>query len=136
MCATRVETKFNAIAKELPYNPAWANGTGYFNNAISGPSAVTLAIGEEAKSVDEHGRKLLFFGTRLGPVCIFERHSDRKDVIVSNTGRKFLGTEFIERGNISDSNLHVLLGHNYEGQVDNIGFYIERLAKKLNESIL
>ena len=76
---------FNAIfaaTKEIPFNPEWNNGTGYFDGAEMGPNAPLLHGGEVVRATDPKGRRILIMGTCLGNVVVFQHFSDRDDVFV------------------------------------------------------
>lgn len=71
----------NELVPELPFNKAWANGTGYFDGAVRGPDAVMLAPGKTAKAYtgDGNDRKILFVGTAFGVIAIFQRYTHGDD---------------------------------------------------------
>ena len=87
----RVFNTAYAAAKVLPFNPAWNNGTGYFNGAVIGDAAPKLAIGEMACSmtVSDEPRKLIIIGTPVGNVAVFQRYSNRDDIFTVNTTTTF-----------------------------------------------
>ena len=91
--AERFESNFEAATmsnSKLEYNPAWANGTGYFNGAVSGPNAVVMGEEVFATSIDNKGRKMLFINTKKGPIVIFERYSNKvatEQIYVWNANR-------------------------------------------------
>lgn len=64
---------FNGCTKELPFDRAWSNGTGYFDHAVKGEHAPKLGIGEIVKSVSPGGRRVMMVGTRLGNIVVFDR---------------------------------------------------------------
>lgn len=71
------DAAFDSIQTELQYNPAWANGTGYYDNAVSGDDKVVVPAGEFAKSQAPmpNGRKLIFVGTVFGTIVVFARYT-------------------------------------------------------------
>ena len=92
MKAAYFDAHFNDIKNNIEFSETWCNGTGYFDGAVR---QVKLAPGEQAVSVDTHGRKIIFTGTRFGTVVIFERYvrdenSNGEETIrvVSNTPRE------------------------------------------------
>lgn len=127
--------KFASITTELPYNPLWANGTGYYNGAVAGTHAVKLAPGEQAKSVADgaNARKLIFTGTALGTIVVFQRYTGHSDVITFNASNRLEHSGlFNQEGRMSDETLTAVLGgrHAYER---NIGQRIEKLRKLFTE---
>ena len=70
------EWQWDNIAVEVPFNPKWANGTGYMDHAVYGEHAPFVTPGTVVKSTDNHGRKIMIVGltNRLGNVVIFERY--------------------------------------------------------------
>lgn len=77
---------YRRAAMEIDFDPAWANGTGYFDHACS---MVELAAGEMARSQDGHGRKILLIGTNGGTIVIFKRYSDESSLaLVSNSPKR------------------------------------------------
>ena len=76
---------FNAVQKEVEYNPKWENGTGYLDHAVKGDHAPELLCGEMAKSVSTKGRRIVLIGTRFGNIVLFDRYSDPESkAVVSN----------------------------------------------------
>jgi hypothetical protein len=83
---------FNTTFKIVPYNPKWANGTGYFDQAVKYEHAY-LFNGDDkvVKTRDEHGRRIVILnGKHFGNIVLFDRY--RKDagpdVIVGNCDSK------------------------------------------------
>ena len=76
---------YNAVKTEMPFNTNWRNGTGYFNGAVQ--DADRLVNGQVAKSYDPGSdRKMLFIGTPLGGIVVFERYTfGENGVFTSNT---------------------------------------------------
>jgi hypothetical protein len=76
------------ISTVLPYDPKWANGTGY----MDGATMLELAPGERAKSFDDLGRLIVLVGTVIGTFVFFQRFSNSgSGVVVSNEPRKAQG---------------------------------------------
>ncbi|MNI40728.1 hypothetical protein D3C73_949630 [compost metagenome] len=67
----------------VQYDPKWANGTGYFNGAMD----VKLEKGHVAKSIDQHGRRIILVGTEHRTAVLFERYTAGRGafVIVHNS---------------------------------------------------
>ena len=83
-------TFYNVLAKiknEIPFDPLWRNGTGYFDDATKYP----VPIGTWCWSHDPStNRFIILIGTRFGAVAVFERytHGTLAPVIVSNCPKK------------------------------------------------
>jgi hypothetical protein len=80
----RLESKFNTafqvIKQVVVYNPAWENGTDYFDNLPKDELLRTaMNIGDVAKCIDSHGRHMLIKQTPLGLVVVFERYTPTAD---------------------------------------------------------
>ena len=76
---------FNAVfanAKEVKFDPAWKNNTGYMDGAVS--ADLGLVQGETRSFTDDHGRRGVIVGTKVGNVVLFERYTDNRTVIVFN----------------------------------------------------
>lgn len=71
-----------ANAKEVDFDPAWKNGTGYLDKAVYADLGV--APGEVRAFVDDHDRRGVIIGTRVGNVALFERYTDDRSIIVYN----------------------------------------------------
>lgn len=74
-----MEYYFNAMWNNIPsdevYNPDWANGTGYFNYAVT----EVRKEGSIVRSIDEHGRKIILAGYRgLSTHVFFERYNTKE----------------------------------------------------------
>jgi hypothetical protein len=102
-----IEKKFGALYDSLEdsvieFNPAWKNGTGYFDGAVRADFG--LAPGKMARSYcPDSQRRIIVIGTPKGNMVMFERYSssviDRQSfVIVYNTNRT-VEDELVERVN-------------------------------------
>lgn len=69
-----------AQAKQIPYNPEWANGTGYFDYAVRGKHAPELSQGEVVAAVTPmpNNRRIIIVGTMKGNVVFFERYTSNQ----------------------------------------------------------
>ena len=75
-------------AVKIEFNPEWANGTGYFNHAVRGPSAPKDLDYKKIYTFDTtDGRQGLIVPTPAGNVVVFNRYSDRREIIASNMPR-------------------------------------------------
>ncbi len=81
---------YSCLAKiqgQVPFDPAWANGTGYYDSACK----LMLPVGTWGWSHDiATNRYIILIGTRFGAVAVFERyrHGSKAPVIVCNVPRK------------------------------------------------
>lgn len=76
-------------AETIEFNSNWANGTGYFDNAVKSKFAPLLNFGEVRSCVSLNNRRLVIIGTNLlgdetENIVLFDRYSDRNGVIVQN----------------------------------------------------
>lgn len=110
MRARRFNEVFNLLAKEVSFNPKWGNGTGYFNYAVQGEHKVPLKHGELKKSQTPSGRRLLFVGTHLGGIVIFDRYTPQEGVFTFNEAPALSRGQWLESGAIDDPTMEFLLG--------------------------
>jgi len=71
----------NRIGKKImpvEYNPAWANGTGYFNGATK------FITDDISQFKDESGRNGLIIPFKTGNLVVFERYSEEQSILVVN----------------------------------------------------
>jgi hypothetical protein len=119
-----------ANATSIPYNPKWENGTGYFDNAVTGADAPMLLEGElvSARAIDD--RDLIIIGTVFGNVVVFQRYGSRRDVFSFNAPGeiKNILQPFLT-GKLSSSAMSSIVGENHG--FSNIG---ERLRLSMKES--
>lgn len=130
---------YDAISTTVAFDPAWKNSTGYLDNAVK--VDLGLRPGERAKCVDDFKRRVIFVGTTLGNVVVFERYSptevgERSEVHVSNlpsglsnffNGVCGIGSRLTVEG------LEILIGtkHSY---VPNFGERVEVMKSLLNRA--
>ena len=77
---------YRTASKDIDYDPKWANGTGYFDNACT---MVELKPGESARSKDDNGRLIYLVGTNNGTIVIFKRYSEETDLkLCSNSPKR------------------------------------------------
>ena len=63
---------FNGNHRSIPFDPRWSNGSGSFDFAVYGEHAPRLETGGIYKSQANTGRRLMFIGTKVGNVVIYE----------------------------------------------------------------
>lgn len=125
-----------ALNKELegvpsiPFNPKWANGTGYLNFAVDGDYAPKLNNGQIVKTIDDHGRLIGIVGTPLGNVVCFERFSDKaNNVVVTNMSVTIETMMDFTEGSKSVKDVQSIIGNGPWN--DNIGFRLEQLFNQI-----
>lgn len=127
---------FAAITNEVTFNPNWANGTGYYDGAIKGEHAVTLAPGEMAKCMSNNERKMIFVGTRFGTFVIFERFSGGENgVHVMNMPTKLSQLGLVETGGrITSADMTRMIGNKWDHKPNNLGTLIEAVIEAAGTS--
>ena len=90
---------FDYCDNVLEFNPAWKNGTGYFNGAMT----VELPEGEMAISMGDCKRRILMIGTANGTAVFFERYTlgHGPFVVVHNTPNHIRAT--VPGGNLDNA---------------------------------
>lgn len=130
---------FAAIPKEIEFNRAWSNGTGYFDHAVSGENAPHLKSGEIVKCNTPGNRRLIIIGTRLGNVAIFDRYScqnidvEKDGIYVYNSTSAFDEGCWFEKTSLSEADLSLMFGE--FGRVEyNIGWRINQLYESMKKN--
>jgi hypothetical protein len=106
---------FNKIARELPFDSAWNNGTGYFDALVTADIA-DLEVGEMAKSYtgDVNRRRIIIMKTVLGNVVVFDRYTDNATleypVFTQNSPRAIERAQLVKSGQINGGQMEALLG--------------------------
>ena len=106
---------FNKIARELPFDSAWNNGTGYFDALVTADIA-DLEVGEMAKSYtgDVNRRRIIVMKTVLGNVVVFDRYTDNATleypVFTQNSPRALERAQLVKSGQINGEQMEALLG--------------------------
>lgn len=116
----------------VEFNPAWANGTGYYDYAVYGEHAPVLQVGQMVKcnTGGENNRNMLIVGTPIDNVVMFQRFTADDGVFVTNTSTKLSRTEFCPNGAVRLEQAERILGDEYGSQ--NIGKHLEMLKKLLS----
>ena len=73
----RFDEQFSGITLTLAFNPAWKNTTGYLDHLVTTKGLVEE--GKFARTIDDHGRKVIVLGTALGNIVMFERFTGTED---------------------------------------------------------
>lgn len=135
--ATHFNEMFAMITKEIPFNEEWNNGTGYYDGACKGADKVILEIGEMAKCISPmpNNRKMIFVGTPVGPVVVFERFTGgQNDVFVHNDAHHYISQLVQHDSPLSRKDLGSFLGQPWDKGSSNIGNRIDRILKLLPKS--
>lgn len=130
------DVTFEKISKtmnkaEVPFNPLWANGTGYYDYAVKGEHMVHIPVGEMKTCVSDNGRKMIFIGTPLGPVVVFQRNICNSDTIVLNMAPKFDAARIVIQGRLSGRDQIKLLGDG--AYRENIGNWLANVKELFTE---
>lgn len=72
--------------KQVPFNPEWANSTGYYDHVVTDRSLFKdIDTNTLLWCVDEHARALLITHTQVGNLVIFDRTTNGYNgIVVSN----------------------------------------------------
>lgn len=77
-----------AAGKTVPFNEAWANKTGYMDNAVHDKTLIERqkVIGKPMAfaSTDPYGRKMVLVFSDQGNIVFFQRYGAGSSVLVSN----------------------------------------------------
>ena len=74
--ADRFAKLLSNIAFEIPFDPEWKNGTGYFDHAVD----CYVPEGRVVKSIcPDTERRIVLVGTVLGTVVVFERYTPKPE---------------------------------------------------------
>lgn len=120
---------FASIDNEIAYDTKWANGTGYFDRAVT---EVKLGEGERAKFTDDSGRRGILVGTAVGTCVFFERYVTSGDgrcgVIVTNVPKQL--NAIIPSGSIHGDLLFNMAGMKNQ----NIGTVVQWIVDSVNKA--
>lgn len=127
------QTFLNVAVKEIEFNPAWKNGTGYFDAAVEGPEAPALEVREMIKTIDDYGRRMIIVGTRFGNVVVFDRFTKQEDdgVYVVNMPRGKIFTVLVDSASVGEHGMLNILG-SWGNIKNNIGNTVEIIARSFN----
>jgi hypothetical protein len=128
------DAKFTAITDVLVFDPRWNNGTGYFDHGVEGEFAPVIPSGIVCKTEASNGRKMIFVGTPLGNIVVFQRY-DGRGPIVSNQAFNLRSAAIIENGSLSIDELRKVLGDEH-GFQENIGNYLDHIKNLFTPQII
>lgn len=135
--ASHFNEMFEIIKAEIPFNPEWNNGTGYYDGACKGPDKVIIDAGQMAKCISPfpNNRKIIFVGTPVGTLAVFERFSEGANgVYVHNAVHHFLSQLIQPQSPLNAHDMCSILGQAWDKGDSNIGMRIQRLLKLLPKS--
>jgi len=136
--AALFDAKFDSIQNVILLNKNWVNQTGYFDYAVR---LIELKEGEEAKSADQWGRKLIFIGTAFGTTVVFQRFTCKSDVLCWNATRELEKFMCMDHSHIDEWAAQYILGSvelswdNTHEQM-NIGERIKTQIKQISENLV
>lgn len=121
------------INLEIPFNPKWSNGTGYFDYAVYGEDAPVVPFGTMAKSESASGRRLIIIGTRLGNLVVFERTTlpGAVPVFTYNSTTVFKEGGWIKDEVISKDEMELIVG---VGPYPNLGKRIDNIFQSMKKA--
>lgn len=131
------ERAFDSTENTLEYNPGWTTTAEYLGRAVdaAGPYAISMKPGAQAKSTTPDGRRILFYGTHIGTLAVFERFtttngplSDDQYVLVTNQPRAMTRMHIIPIGAITEASAELIFTGNSGTPGSNIGTWIENLC--------
>lgn len=64
---------FSDTQKEIPFDPKWSSGDGFYDRVIANGDQLGMNIGETWKSTTPAGKRVLLHYTPLGLLVVFER---------------------------------------------------------------
>ena len=108
---------FNSVSTSVKFDPAWSNGTGYFDYAVQGEHMPEIPTGLTVKCIDDTGRKMLITsvtgqsedgvmnGKQISCVVIFERYApnlNRPGLVANASAALSSKYNFLRCGGISN----------------------------------
>lgn len=121
------DAEYRTTSREVEYNPIWTDVEGGFSG-IHRASTPVLMVGEQATSIDPTGRRIIFVGTPLGPVVVYQDSYRADGQIVVITTKELDNAMIPGMNDDIDSKLFVIFGDLLQG-VSNIGFRLSALMK-------
>lgn len=127
---------YERITTSLPFDKEWSNGMSHFDKAIYGPNAPKLVYGEMKKSATPGGRRIIFVGTRLGTVAVYDRFTEndgtsRRSVFYIDTTAAIDEGGWFSQRYVNDYEMALAVG---DGDDCNIGWRIEQIYSALKRS--
>lgn len=126
---------FNKVYSNVPaidFDRSWSDGSGHFDYAIYGSHTPKLSMGEVVSSTTPDGRRLIFVGTRLGNVVIYDKHEKSKEHFGADYSKNFKESGYISNEILDDFEMELLLGENGE-HLFNIGWRLEQMFSAMKK---
>lgn len=121
--------RFNSLTR-IEYNPNWGNGTGYYDFAVSGQHAPSLNVGQQVAALSDNGRRIIITGTPVGNLVVFQRYSDRDDIITFNASRHFDSLKLNGNRRLTVSEVEMFIGTDDCVDKDyNVGVMLKNIAE-------
>lgn len=118
---------FESIEREIAFNLHWVGEDNFDGVCKNSALAAALRPGELAKSVDDHGRKIILIGTRYGTVAVFQLCCDSLSQIGKSLPDEVDCLRVIDTtGPLDSANILALLGGK---DCSNIGEFLEFLEQ-------
>lgn len=129
-CQEIFSSAFGKITDEIEYNRNWSNGAGFHDYAVYGENAIVLHSGQVVKSISPGGRRLIFIGSLLGSIVVFDRYGDQintdEQAFFHNCTSAFDDGRWVSHGPLYEEDLNILLGD--DGDIKhNIGWRIDQI---------
>jgi hypothetical protein len=108
------DSNFKRLLKEQPirYSISWKDMDDYFSLAVQGQYSPDLLGGEMRACTDDKNRKMIFIGTPLGNIIIFQRYVDTEGIVLNAPEKiKKLLAGVIEAGYQTQESLYALIGN-------------------------
>ena len=130
---------YDSVQDTIEFKKEWSNGAIGYDYAVYGEHAPRIPAGKMIKSSSPNGRRLLFIGTRVGNLVIYDRFSEQ------GKGEKGYATAVFMRNTVSViENLglfHDVAIDEYEmaiavgdGQRDHLGVNLENLWSAMRKA--
>lgn len=132
------EQKFAAITEEVPFNPAWSDGQGGFEPLRHDTYFNSFQLGEQFKTIDPQGRRLIIIATILGPVIIYQRKAKPHSSLGYHANDYFLMAGMLRfspvkgPGQLAETEVESVLGSLDGSQFPNLGQRAYALMAELN----
>lgn len=132
------ESQYSKTKQVVRFDSRWNSGSNRFFYAVQGDLAVRLEVGGQAKSVCPiTGIKLLFTGTPLGTVVVFERYDYDDDVTLyfATVSNELAETKMFWYTNdvLSYKGLVSIIGDSRVDSLINCGVSLKKLSSKFTE---
>ena len=129
---TKTHAALMALSATIQFDTKWNNGTGYLDYAAQGSSAPVLEVGEMVASVTDNSRRVIFVGTPVGNMVVFDRFEPSRQFLVSNQARALSAISGICNGKLNEDDITNILGNGFD---QNIGKHLMQVYHVLNRAL-